>query len=191
MLPSAGFVCNNFKLHIYLLLSQNFFVTKYVTMKQIVKYVMLVIIVKYCNTKVYDVRCVQNPINYFYKVPHLRSSTGFWICQCNKYNIFKMPLFDSNILLFINLHILYHKMIECETFIEVYLLLNWRTKSLQRQAINWQKSCSVELLRFSLKLFKILKITLVLKSHFKKEIGRPAHFLYSGTGDFVWVLQKF
>ena len=88
-------------------------------------------------------------------------------------------------------YILYHKMIECETFIEVYLLLNWRTKSLQRQAINWQKSCSVELLRFSLKLFKILKITLVLKSHFKKEIGRPAHFLYSGTGNFVWVLQKF
>ena len=125
MLPSAGFVCNNFKLHIYLLLSQNFSVTKYVTMKQIVKYVMLVIIVKYFNTKVYDVRCVQNPINYFYKVPHLRSSTGFWICQCNKYNIFKMPLFDSNI------HILYHKMIECETFIEVYLLLNWRTKGKQ------------------------------------------------------------
>ena len=50
-------------------------------MKQIIKYLMLVIIVIYCNREVCNIfRTLVIVVNYFWKTPHLRCWIGFWIC---------------------------------------------------------------------------------------------------------------
>ena len=88
---NVGFVCNNFCLHIYSLLSENLSVTKNFTMKQTVKYLMLVKITKCCNTVVFRILVIT--VNYFRKTLYLRCLAGFWILLCNKYNIFEMGSF--------------------------------------------------------------------------------------------------
>ena len=45
----TGFVCDNLKLQIYSLLPQNLSMTTYFTTKQIIKYYLMVINIRYCN----------------------------------------------------------------------------------------------------------------------------------------------
>ena len=67
LLGNPGFVCNNLRLHIYSLSCQNVFMATHFAMKQIIKYVMLVIMVKYCKTEVYSEPCQTSKIFFFYQ----------------------------------------------------------------------------------------------------------------------------
>ena len=137
---NVEFVCYNFRLHIYSLLPENLSMATYFTMKLIIKYLMLVKIIKYCNIEVYSEPCMA--------VIYFRKTLVFDVWQGPEYsvinNFFEIVSFLKTFC-HLYLHILDHKMMEWGTFFRLSTslkLIYWKFPKANRQRLIDRKSRS-------------------------------------------------